>query len=145
MYRPSAVLPPRFPAALHSCWRIKIVVSSSRSNTRKSEPKIKTKAKRKSEPQPEASPAILKGWRQIATFLGLPVSAAQRWARTGMPIMREGRSVRASPEELNRWIGRETAEPVHIATETSDLGSELRRGLSYVKKQKQASSKNWAA
>jgi phage terminase Nu1 subunit (DNA packaging protein) len=91
------------------------------------------------------SPGPLKGWRQIATFLGLPISAAQRWAKSGMPVSREGRRVQASPEELNRWLGRETSEPVHIATESADLSSELRRGLSYVKKQKQSQTKKKAA
>jgi hypothetical protein len=87
------------------------------------------------EPAPKAdSPAgPLKGWAQIANFLGLPVSAAQRWAKSGMPVKREGRHVEASPEELNRWLGREMSEPVHIAIESADLSSELRRGLSYVK------------
>jgi len=80
----------------------------------------------------------LKGWKEIASFLGLPISAAQRWAKSGMPITREGQRVRASADELNRWMGRESSEPVHIATESADLSSELRRGLSYVKKQKQA-------
>src|SRR5579864_7131661 len=91
------------------------------------------------------SPNPLKGWHQIATFLGLPISAAQRWAKSGMPITREGRRVQASPEELNRWLGRETAEPVHIATESTDLSSELRRGLSYVNKQKPTPPKKKAA
>jgi hypothetical protein len=49
---------------------------------KKSEPK-KSKPK-KSEP--------LKGWQQIAAFLGQPVSVAQRWAKSGMPVSREGRS-----------------------------------------------------
>ena len=77
----------------------------------------------------------LKGWQQIATFLGQPLSVAQRWAKSGMPVVREGRNVYASPEELNRWLGRESAgEPVRIATETGDLSAELKRGLSYVRK-----------
>jgi len=77
----------------------------------------------------------LKGWQQIATFLGQPLSVAQRWAKSGMPVTREDRNVYASPEELNRWLGRESAgEPVLIATETADLTSELKRGLSYVRK-----------
>lgn len=96
-------------------------------------------------PKPEPSSGPLKGWRQIATFMGLPISAAQRWARSGMPVTREGCRVQASPEELNSWMGRETSEPVHIATESADLSSELRRGLSYVKKQKQAQTKRKAA
>jgi hypothetical protein len=42
--------------------------------------------------------------------------------------------VQASPEELNRWLGREVSEPVQIATEPADLTSELKRGLSFVRK-----------
>ena len=99
---------------------------------------------RKSAPKSESPSRPLRGWQQIATFLGLPISAAQRWAKSGMPVTREGRRVQASPEELNRWMGRETAEPVHIATESTDLSSELRRGLSYVRKQKAQAAKNAA-
>jgi hypothetical protein len=91
----------------------------------------KTKPK-KSEPQ-KTEP--LKGWQQIAAFLGQPVSVAQRWAKSGMPVTREGRNIFAKPEELNGWLGRESAgEPVQIATQETDLSSELKRGLSYVRK-----------
>ena len=77
----------------------------------------------------------LKGWQQIASFLGQPVSVAQRWAKSGMPVNHEGRRILAEPQELNRWLGRESAgEPVQIASEATDLSAELRRGLSYVKK-----------
>jgi hypothetical protein len=96
-------------------------------------------------PKAGSSTGTLTGWQQIATFLGLPISAAQRWAKSGMPVTRDGRQVQASPEELNRWLGRETSEPLHIATESADLSSELRRGLFYVKKQKQAQTKKRAA
>jgi hypothetical protein len=86
-------------------------------------------AKRKTESE------FLKGWQEIAKFLGQPVSTAQRWAKSGMPVARDGRRVHASPEELNRWLGRESGgEPVQIATETGDLSADLRRGLSYVRK-----------
>ena len=79
---------------------------------------------------------VLKGWQQIAAFLGQPLSVAQRWAHSGMPVQRKGRYVYASREELNRWLGRESAgEPVQITTEATDLSSELRRGLSFVRKQ----------
>jgi predicted site-specific integrase-resolvase len=98
---------------------------------------------RKRETKADVRP--LEGWQQIATFLGLPVSTAQRWAKSGMPVTREGRRVKASPEDLNHWMGQEALEPVRIATESADLSSELRRGLSYVKKQKQAQTKNIAA
>ena len=86
-------------------------------------------AKRKTEPE------RLKGWQQIAGFLGQPISVAQRWAKSGMPIRHERRRVHASPDDLNRWLGRESAgEPVHIATESADLAADLRRGLSHVRK-----------
>ena len=87
----------------------------------------------------------LDGWRQIATFLGQPSSVAQRWAKSGMPVTHEGRRVQASPEELNRWLGREVSEPVQITTEATDLSSELKRGLSYVRKHTPARRKKRAS
>jgi hypothetical protein len=86
-------------------------------------------AKRKAEPD------HLKGWQQIARFLGQPISVAERWAKSGMPVTHQGRMVYASPDDLTRWLGRESAgEPVQIASENTDLSSELKRGLSYVRK-----------
>ena len=86
--------------------------------------------------QPDAEPDILKGWQQIAALLGQPVSVAQRWATEGMPVKRQGRYVESSRKELNTWLGRESAgEPVQIATEGTDLGAELKRGLAFVRKQ----------
>ena len=88
----------------------------------------------------------LKGWQEVAAFLGQPVAVAQRWARTeGMPTERRGRYVYASREELNRWLGRQSAgEPVQITTEDTDLGAELRRGLSYVRKNKRSQKRRAA-
>ncbi len=78
----------------------------------------------------------LKGWQAIAEFLSQPV--AERWARqSGMPVSRQGRYVVASPEELNRWLGRESGEPVQIASESTDLAADLKRGLSYIRAQRQ--------
>ncbi len=59
----------------------------------------------------------LRGWRDIAGFLGQSVGTAQRWGKEGMPVRHQGRYVTASREELSRWLGREsgTAEPVEIA------------------------------
>ena len=42
-------------------------------------------------PKPKKESELLKGWQQIATFLGLPISAAQRWAKSGMPVTHVGR------------------------------------------------------
>jgi hypothetical protein len=69
----------------------------------------------------------LDGWQKIAEFLGQPTSVAQRWAKSVMPVIHQGRRVQASPDDLNRWLGREVSEPVQIATETADLSSELKR------------------
>jgi hypothetical protein len=50
----------------------------------------------------------LSGWHEIADFLGQPTSGAQRWAKSGMPVTREGRRVQASADELNRWLVHES-------------------------------------
>jgi hypothetical protein len=52
-----------------------------------------TPRKRTQKPKSKDQPAPLKGWQQIAAFLGQPVSVAQRWAKTGMPVARQGRFV----------------------------------------------------
>jgi hypothetical protein len=88
----------------------------------------------------------LKGWQQIAAFLGQPVAVAQRWGKSSMPVEKRGRNVYSAPEELNRWLGRESAgEPVQIVTGATDLSAELKRGLSFFRKQRRASSKRKAA
>jgi hypothetical protein len=86
-------------------------------------------------PKPRAQPEGLKGWGQIAQFLGQPIAVAQRWARSGMPVKREGRFMTASPEELSRYLGREAGldVPVHIASEGMDLSADLKRALSYAR------------
>jgi hypothetical protein len=65
---------------------------------------------------PRAQPETLKGWKQIAAFLGQPISVAQRWVSTGITVKREGSFVSTTAEELNKWLGREAGEPVHVAT-----------------------------
>jgi hypothetical protein len=89
--------------------------------------------------KPKSKSRVLKGWGEIAEFLGQTPSVAQRWQNEGMPVTREGRFVHASPEELTAWVGTERGkkEPVHIATEGEDLVADLKQGLSYVRQQKQ--------
>jgi hypothetical protein len=86
--------------------------------------------------QPAALSTSLKGWRQISKFLGQPTAVAQRWAGEGMPISKVGRYVTASPEELSRWLGRESGskKPVHIATEDADLSVDLKLSLTDLKR-----------
>ena len=62
-------------------------------------------------PKPKAQPEELKGWAQIAQFLGQPIAVAQRWARSGMPVKREGRFM-GFPRERRKFcacIGRAEA------------------------------------
>jgi hypothetical protein len=90
----------------------------------------------------QAQSESLKGWQQIAAFLGQPIAVVQRWASTGMPVTRQGRYVAANSEELNNWLGRELGgEPVRVATEQTDLSAELKRGLSYIRQEKRQPSK----
>ena len=78
----------------------------------------------------------LKGWRQIAAFLGEPASVAQRWAAEGMPVRRQGRYVTTTTSELNNWMGEESGKPVHVTTGENDLTSELKRAVSFARRQK---------
>jgi len=96
-------------------------------------------------PKRKTEPESLNGWQQIAEFLGQPTSVAQRWAHSGMPVTHVGRRVQASPDQLNRWLVHEASEPVHIASETTDLTSELKRGLSFVRTHTPARKKKRAA
>lgn len=84
---------------------------------------------------PKTQPKVLKGWQRIAAFLGEPQTVVQRWAAEGMPIRKQGRYVETTPEELNAWLGKETGKPVHIATDDTDLTAELKRGLSFARKE----------
>jgi hypothetical protein len=95
-------------------------------------PKNKKQPRETRQPAPDS----LKGWQQIAAFLGQPISVSQRWAKSGMPVYRQGRFVTASGEALSKWLGRESGEPVHVAKEQDDLAGELKRGISFVRKQR---------
>jgi hypothetical protein len=98
-------------------------------------PTIKPAKKAEKKPQPTA----LKGWQQIAGFLGEPQSVVQRWAIEGMPVHKEGRFVSTTVDELNAWLGRESGRPVHAVTDTTDLTAELKRGLSYLREEQKSS------
>ena len=98
-------------------------------------PMAKKKAAKKATASPEPS-GLLKGWKEIAAFLGEPVGVVERWANEGMPVRKEGRFVSTTPAELNAWMGKESGKPVHVATENTDLAAELKRGLAFVKREK---------
>src|ERR1700686_1685340 len=81
--------------------------------------------------KPRVQSERLKGWNEMPSFFGQPVAVAQRWARSGMPVAREGRFMYATREELSGYLGREAGldVPVHIATENMDLSADLKRAL----------------
>src|SRR5689334_4198666 len=82
---------------------------------------------------PAGEPQLLKGWKQIAEFLGEPPTVVKRWASEGMPVTEQGRFVVTSPEQLNAWLGRESGKPVHLATPETDLTAELKRGIAFAR------------
>jgi hypothetical protein len=92
------------------------------------------KTARRTAEHPEA-PTRLEGWAAIAHFLGQPTAAAQRWAKDGMPVAREGRHVTADPAALSAWLGRESGvhRAVHIAPGKADLAGDLKQALADVK------------
>src|SRR5258706_15109921 len=97
--------------------------------------KQKLSKKSRTATKPRAQNERLKGWNEIASFLGQPVAMAQRWARSGMPVTREGRFMYASREELSGYLGREAGldVPVHIAAENMDLSADLKRALAHAR------------
>jgi hypothetical protein len=108
--------------------------------------KQKPKSAKKSRPATKAKVQNerLKGWNEIASFLGQPITVAQRWARSGMPVTRKGRFMYASREELSQYLGREAGldVPVHIATENADLSADLKRALAHARAGNQVKKQN---
>ena len=102
----------------------------------KTKPKGKTATRRPKALTTKSSE--LRGWPAIAQFLGMPNSTAQRWAKEGMPVRREGRNVVASPKELNQWLQRTSVEAVgvHVTNPGSDLLKDLRASLAVQKSSK---------
>ena len=82
-------------------------------------------------PKSRENEGQLQGWKDIAAFLVQPVSTAQRWAKSGMPVKREGRYTTADREELSRWLGREShmPAPARIATNHADLAAGLKESI----------------
>lgn len=91
--------------------------------------------------KPKRRLETLKGWKQIAEFLGEPISVAKRWRSEGMPVFEQGRFVTTSPEQLNAWLGRESGKPVHVVTPEADLAAELKRGVAYLRAKKKRADK----
>ena len=73
----------------------------------------------------------------------LTEDSSNRWEET--PVSFSAEIVPGSPprsEELNAWLGTESGKPVHVATENTDLTGERKRGLSFVRREKEPSASN---
>jgi hypothetical protein len=51
-----------------------------------------------------------------------------------MPVVEQGRLITSSPEPLSVWLGRESDKPIHIVSPETDLASELKRGIAFVRR-----------
>jgi hypothetical protein len=92
---------------------------------------VPVSAKKKATSKPKKDNGTLKGWAAIGVFLSLPPVTAQRWARDGMPVRKEGRFTLAEPAELEAWLGREShmAAPAKVVNYDTDLAAALRQSI----------------
>jgi hypothetical protein len=90
-----------------------------------------TKKRGEKEPTKKPGSETLKGWTEIGAFLGLPPATAQRWARDGMPVKREGRFATANRAELQKWLGKEShmSAPAKVVTAETDLAEALKESI----------------
>ena len=82
---------------------------------------------------------VLKGWKAIGEYLGIGAATAQRWAKSGMPVKRQGRFTVAVAEEIRKWLGREAHMPgaAHVVTDTGDdISAALKESISTLRRQK---------
>jgi len=87
---------------------------------------------------PQKPPEPLKGWQAIGGYLGIGAATAQRWAKSGMPVRREGRYTVAEPEEIKKWLGKEAhmSAPAYVATHDADIGAALKESITAARQQK---------
>ena len=80
----------------------------------------------------------LKGWKTIGAYLGIGAATAQRWAKSGMPVTKEGRFMVADANEIRRWLGREAhmPAPAHVLTTDADVSAALKESISAVRRRK---------
>ena len=80
----------------------------------------------------------LKGWKAIGDYLGIGAASAQRWAKSGMPVRREGRFTVANADDLRAWLGREAhmAAPAEIVTSGTDVSAALKQSLAALRRKR---------
>jgi CheY-like chemotaxis protein len=77
---------------------------------------------------------ILKGWKDIAKYLGTGVRTAQRWELVGLPVRRPSPGRRAAvvalTEDLDSWLRSEPGETgIHKGPEPSDRSPRFKSRL----------------
>lgn len=80
-------------------------------------------------------PETLKGWKAIGDYLGIGSATAQRWAKSGMPVRREGRYTVADAQQIRQWLGKEAhmPGPAHVVTDGDDMAAALKESISAVR------------
>ena len=84
-------------------------------------------------------PEIIKGWKAIGEYLGIGAATAQRWAKGGMPVKREGRLTVADANEIREWLGREAHLPgaARVVTDTGDdISAALKESISALRRKR---------
>jgi len=109
------------------------------SRQRKSEKELNDPLENQRKARANTEPETLKGWAAIGAFLGLAPATAQRWARDGMPVHREGRFTTANRAELQAWLGRESnmPAPAQVVTTNTDLTEALKQSIKTAKPHRQ--------
>jgi len=99
---------------------------------------LKKRAAPKKKNKAVVEEAVLKGWKPIAAYLGIPPATAQRWAGEGMPVRREGRFTVADRDAISAWLGREShmAKPAHVMTGEADIAAALKDSIAAARKKK---------
>lgn len=89
--------------------------------------------------KPREEPKTLKGWKAIGEYLGIGEASAQRWAKGGMPVKRQGRFTVANADEIRKWLGKEAhmPAPARVVTDTGDdISAALKESISALVRQK---------
>ncbi len=85
----------------------------------------------------EGPPQELKGWKGIGEYLGIGAATAQHWAKTGMPVRKEGRFMVADRDELRKWLGEQAhmPGPAHVLTNDADVSAALKDSITALRRQ----------
>lgn len=96
------------------------------------------KPRRKKQSNKPSSDGVLKGWKEIAAYLGIPAATAHRWAEEGMPVRREGRFTVADRDAISAWLGREShmSKPAHVMTGEANIAAALKESIAAARKKK---------